>query len=1698
MKNIIKKIVSIILSFLLLAASILPMFGASTKLVGEVKAEESCSLNYMDPRSYLSAKVGGVALDQAAVFLADMTDISGAYYDADQDRIVFFGRTDTNAPKFDKDDLAVTIRSIVFRNQIPAVSMEFKDPNNMWGPENMNVLYYGGIEDTRFGQVLADADYEMKQYAHGYDENGQRINSSVPGYKSHFDRYVEKNPDNYSNYSRWWISPQIITLKKDDTSKSFVFDQVKMQVETEGLWLTNDPKWNQAAVEFAQQQTDLYDQFAQETPSYAQAKQLAKIVGVVKWIKDNNVVNNFEWARDYQPKYVATPREIKRLTTPQVWVGNRYYTMTGGVTYDEPNTYNPDNGTASGLKNSSEAMGTSSEANHWTFTNGGVGYDAVAVEANAFRSLGAFSTSVSDMDFPTRGFQSLSFVRTYSSFSGGQKGLGRGWDFMPARLYDNKTGWYVNCTSGVIGKHTYKLGFVGPNGINESFTYTSCSTGYSADKPEYHTKIIHNSDDTFIARLTDQSEYLFDSTFKLISSKDKIGNKITYSYDSSGKIISISDLGGHALNLSYNSSGIISAVSDWTGRKVEYSYDAQSNLIAVIDPRSNITRYEYDGNNKLSKVINRTGQTITENTYTLDSKLANQKDASGLSTIFNYNEATKTVTAQDSSGRVGKAVYDDKARVTEATDALNGSIRYTYGNEYLPLTVTDKRSNKITLTYDSKGNLTSITYPNLKKITYTYDTKNQLTKISDGRYPTAKITANTFDSFGNLTQISEAGILTKFSYDSYGEVLTTTNHLNNSTSFSRDSFGNIASRKDSYVNEKKFEYDSLSRLTRETDEENKDIQYSYDQSGNLSSVVNSSGTTRFEYSPENLIIRSTDPKGNATEYSYNSSGSLIQVEDSIGTTTSYGYDAYKSLITQQDGLSNTTSYAYDNLNRNTQDNLPMGETTKLEYDPNGNIVKKTDAQGREILYTYNNLNQLTKISYPSSSVTFTYDYRGNLTKMVDSIGTTSYTYDNFDRLTKVTNPYSRSVSYAYDSLGRLTKVTYPDSKTAQYTYDNKNNLISVADWSSNKTNYSYFKNSLLASESFPNGLRASYQYNGANQISDVEYSKGSSVLAKFSYERDLLGNIIKVIEQGSFFSNETPTLTPTPTPTPSNTPSPTPTPTATLTPTPSPSASPSPEPTPGGSNLPDLVITEISPSNASPAVDEYIKINVKVKNVGNASTSDSIRLRLYYDRAQPPDYSTSSDDYTPYSGSIAPNQEVTLTENYVDFETSGSHNIWALVDGNQNVSESNESNNAFGPYNFTVIASSGSFFEKLVRIFAAPTVYAQTVQFISTFVYDSLGRLTSAKYPDGKDYSYNYDKTHNRTQQALNGQITSFTYNPNSQLTKIGDNSLSYNPNGSLASKNSSQSAQAFSYDNEDRLTAFTPSSGSSLKFGYDGLGNRIYKTVGSTTTRFVNDTSGSLSNVLAETNSSNTIQKYYLYGAGMISQGGSSSSSRQYLITDGQGNVRFLTDPSGDKVKSYNYDPFGNLVSSVGTQDGVYRFSGEQNDTESGLYFLRARYYDPTSGRFISRDPVSGYTRIPQTQNAYTYAGNNPINLIDPLGLDYTDVSIGGGARFFNIGAGVKITDEGSIYPYLGGGLGLPGGNITILRSEGDPKPGENELEITTQTGNPLTGFIAGSLSLPFENRPVLFSEGERAVGVGYPAGASALIKHTFGKICW
>jgi RHS repeat-associated protein len=140
---------------------------------------------------------------------------------------------------------------------------------------------------------------------------------------------------------------------------------------------------------------------------------------------------------------------------------------------------------------------------------------------------------------------------------------------------------------------------------------------------------------------------------------------------------------------------------------------------------------------------------------------------------------------------------------------------------------------------------------------------------------------------------------------------------------------------------------------------------------------------------------------------------------------------------------------------------------------------------------------------------------------------------------------------------------------------------------------------------------------------------------------------------------------------------------------------------------------------------------------------------------------------------------------------------------------------------------------------------------------------------------------------------------------------------------------------------------------------------------------------ILCEYDSSGNLQARYTHGPGIdepisMSRGGSDS----YYHADGLGSVVNLTDASGVSVASYAYEAFGKVRSQTGNIVNFFRFTGREWDEDSGLYYYRARYYDPQIGRFITQDPFEGNLNDPSSLHRYLYVNNNPINKTDPTGL--------------------------------------------------------------------------------------------------------------------
>jgi RHS repeat-associated protein len=238
----------------------------------------------------------------------------------------------------------------------------------------------------------------------------------------------------------------------------------------------------------------------------------------------------------------------------------------------------------------------------------------------------------------------------------------------------------------------------------------------------------------------------------------------------------------------------------------------------------------------------------------------------------------------------------------------------------------------------------------------------------------------------------------------------------------------------------------------------------------------------------------------------------------------------------------------------------------------------------------------------------------------------------------------------------------------------------------------------------------------------------------------------------------------------------------------------------------------------------------------------------------------------------------------------------------------------------------------------------------------------------------------NRLSQETGIGTTNYVYDNANRLTSVNGTSYTWDNNGNLLN----DGVNTYTYDSANRLKTFTNAT-TTATYRYNGLNDRLQETVNGVTTTFTMDLNTGLTQALSD--GTNT----YIYGVGRIAQ--VNSNGTEYFLGDALGSVRQLTSASGAITYASVYDPYGVTTQAYGASQTGYGFTGEY--TSQGLVYLRARYYMPTDGRFLTRDTWMGDYHSPLSLNRWIYVEGNPINRTDPSGQCYID---GGNMRRWKV----------------------------------------------------------------------------------------------------
>jgi RHS repeat-associated protein len=240
----------------------------------------------------------------------------------------------------------------------------------------------------------------------------------------------------------------------------------------------------------------------------------------------------------------------------------------------------------------------------------------------------------------------------------------------------------------------------------------------------------------------------------------------------------------------------------------------------------------------------------------------------------------------------------------------------------------------------------------------------------------------------------------------------------------------------------------------------------------------------------------------------------------------------------------------------------------------------------------------------------------------------------------------------------------------------------------------------------------------------------------------------------------------------------------------------------------------------------------------------------------------------------------------------------------------------------------------------------------------------------------------NRLAQDKDGQVTNYVYNDRDQLISetgsSGSTSYAYDQAGRQISKTDANGTTTYTWIDNDRMAAVSGPNGT-VSYTYDAEGSRIKTDDTQGAKWYLIDKQLPYGQVIAEYADGGSLTCDYVYGLERISQ--SRGASKHFYGADGQGSVRQLTDNSGEVTDTWTYTAFGEELARTGNTLNEFRYVGEQWDANVGLYYNRARWMDPSTGRFTSVDPYGGDPQSPVSLHRYLYANGNPSNVTDPTG---------------------------------------------------------------------------------------------------------------------
>lgn len=711
-----------------------------------------------------------------------------------------------------------------------------------------------------------------------------------------------------------------------------------------------------------------------------------------------------------------------------------------------------------------------------------------------------------------------------------------------------------------------------------------------------------------------------------------------------------------------------------------------------------------------------------------------------------------------------------------------------------------------------------------------------------------------------------------------------------------------------------------------TDPDGHTARYAYDQYGNLASASDPLGdVTTYTYDLIGRRTSATRPLGNVagtsptsytTAMAYDAFGDTTAITDAQGNVTTYGYDQDQNLITTTDPLGRQTIDGYNLDNERTSVTRPDGAVLQTAYDDAGNVATTTDGLSQSTRFAYDALNRLISTTAPLGRTTvYTYDLAGNKTAVTDPLSqTTAYTYDAANEVVGVLRPDGTSTATGYDLDGRVASQTDGRGSTTSYGYDSLGSMVAMTDGLGRVRAYGYDLAGNRTSLIDPMGRTTASTYDAANRLVGIAYSDGSTPAVQYVYDAD--GDRTTMRD---------------------------------------------------GTGTTRYIYDTLD--RATSIVDG----SGQMMGYGYDGASELITLTYPGGKQVARAYDTLG--------------RVTSVSDWLGHTTAFGY------DGNGNVVSEAYPNASFAVLSYNAASDLTGITD---TVNGTPrwtfgydrNALGQVSGFTDSldsathaYSYDSLRRLTGDSGSAGA-LGWAYDAADNLTAITTTAGTQAFAYDQADQLTALTTTgavttsvAYAYNADGDRTgqSDGASGARMMFGWDQADRLVTATVGTTTTASYMYNGDGLRQSKTAtigGVTTTVETWDIAGGLPHLVQDGS------MRYVYGPlGPIEQI-DASNTPTYFYQDQLGDTRNLVDGAGSTVGTYSYDAYGKVTKHTGIATPL-QYTGQYTDAETGLQYMRARYYDPATGQFLSRDPL-----VTVTGQAYAYIDGDPLNGYDPFGL--------------------------------------------------------------------------------------------------------------------